>query len=67
LSLDDPELVARLADPGYDALVERGVLVAVQAFDWNCPQHITQRFTVDEIAALMGPSAGDIVDESCCP
>jgi len=25
------------------------------AFDWNCPQHITQRFTADEVEAVMRP------------
>lgn len=38
--------------PDYRALVERMVVMEVQAFDWNCPQHITQRFTVDEWAAM---------------
>jgi predicted pyridoxine 5'-phosphate oxidase superfamily flavin-nucleotide-binding protein len=49
---DDPGLVARLSDPDYDAVVERAVVVAVEAYDWNCPQHITQRFTVEELQAL---------------
>jgi predicted pyridoxine 5'-phosphate oxidase superfamily flavin-nucleotide-binding protein len=48
---DDPGLADRLADPDYDAEVERAVLVAVVAFDWNCPQHITPRFTLAELAA----------------
>jgi predicted pyridoxine 5'-phosphate oxidase superfamily flavin-nucleotide-binding protein len=41
----------RLIVPGYGARVERGILVAVAAFDWNCPQHITPRYTVEEIQA----------------
>jgi predicted pyridoxine 5'-phosphate oxidase superfamily flavin-nucleotide-binding protein len=45
---DDPGLVARLEDPRYRARVERGVLLALEAFDWNCPQHITPRFTEEE-------------------
>jgi predicted pyridoxine 5'-phosphate oxidase superfamily flavin-nucleotide-binding protein len=64
---DDPELVGRLADPDYEATVERGVVLAVAAFDWNCPQHITQRFTVEEVAALMEPGDGAAADEDCCP
>jgi predicted pyridoxine 5'-phosphate oxidase superfamily flavin-nucleotide-binding protein len=31
---------------------ERAVLLSVVAFDWNCPQHITPRFTVEELLAL---------------
>jgi predicted pyridoxine 5'-phosphate oxidase superfamily flavin-nucleotide-binding protein len=48
---EDPELVARLEVPGYDARVERGVLFTVEAYEWNCPQHITPRFTEAEWAA----------------
>jgi predicted pyridoxine 5'-phosphate oxidase superfamily flavin-nucleotide-binding protein len=46
---DDPDLAAALADPSYQATVERAVIVHVEAFDWNCPQHITPRFTAAEI------------------
>jgi hypothetical protein len=46
---DDPDLATALADPSYDAKVERAVIVHVEAFDWNCPQHITPRFTAAEI------------------
>jgi predicted pyridoxine 5'-phosphate oxidase superfamily flavin-nucleotide-binding protein len=46
-----PDLVARLADPGYPSKIERVVLFHVVAFDWNCPQHITPRYTAEEFAA----------------
>ncbi|MCW2994564.1 MAG: pyridoxamine 5-phosphate oxidase-related, FMN-binding protein [Conexibacter sp.] len=49
---DDPDLARRLAVADYDADVERAVLVAVEAYDWNCPQHITQRFTIAELDAV---------------
>ena len=35
----------------YPAQVERGFLIDVAALDWNCPQHITPRYTVAEIEA----------------
>ena len=38
--------------PDYRALVERVVYIDVVAFDWNCPQHITPRYTETEIEAL---------------
>ena len=47
-----PDLVARLTDPAYPATVERAILFHVVAFDWNCPQHITPRYTEAEFAAL---------------
>lgn len=52
---DDPALAARLAVPGYPGRVERLVLIAVEAFDWNCPQHITPRFTQAELEAAFVP------------
>jgi len=52
---EDPELLARLEVPTYRARVERAVVLTIEAFDWNCPQHITPRFTEIEIDALMMP------------
>jgi hypothetical protein len=51
----DAALVSRLAVPGYKAVVERVVLVSVAGFDWNCPQHITPRFTLDEVEHATQP------------
>jgi predicted pyridoxine 5'-phosphate oxidase superfamily flavin-nucleotide-binding protein len=45
----DPVLVARLHDPSYRARPERAVVITVEAFDWNCPQHIPQRLTLEEL------------------
>ncbi|WP_420405246.1 pyridoxamine 5'-phosphate oxidase family protein [Nisaea sp.] len=52
---EDPELVAALELPDYRARVERAVVLAVDAFDWNCPQHIEPRFTEAEIKARVQP------------
>ena len=52
---DDATLMAKLQSPGYPAKVERAVLISVEAFDWNCPQHITPRFTRDEVRAALVP------------
>ena len=38
--------------PGYKARIERVVFIDVVAFDWNCPQHITRRYTEAEFAKL---------------
>nr|WP_218620758.1 pyridoxamine 5'-phosphate oxidase family protein [Mycolicibacterium hippocampi] len=56
----DPTLVGSFADPAYDAVVERVVLVTVEAFDWNCPQHITERFTVEELDTYLAPLRGQL-------
>jgi len=51
----DPELAARVAVPGYRAKAERAFVLHLDAFDWNCPQHITPRFTAAEIGDAVAP------------
>ncbi|WP_165372203.1 DUF1192 domain-containing protein [Emticicia agri] len=31
------------------------IVFHVESFDWNCPQHITPRYTVDEIEHILKP------------
>jgi uncharacterized protein len=50
-----PELAARLEARAYRAKPERAILLHLEAFDWNCPQHITPRFTQEEVAAGVRP------------
>ena len=45
----EPALLARLESPDYRARVERGVVITVEAFDWNCPKYITPRFTERQV------------------
>ena len=52
---EDPDLVGSLVDPEYRAVVERAVIVAVEAYDWNCPQHITPRLTAAELETELKP------------
>jgi len=44
----------------YEATVERGVLIKVAAFDWNCSQHITSRFTPAEFEEIASPLRGPV-------
>lgn len=46
---DDPDLVSSLQVEGYRGLPERAVIITIEAFDWNCPQHIPQRLTAEEM------------------
>ncbi|MFA9204316.1 MAG: pyridoxamine 5'-phosphate oxidase family protein [Flavobacteriales bacterium] len=57
---DNPELIAALENPHYRARVERAVIITVEAWDWNCPQHITPRFTQAEITAAVQPLHDEI-------
>ena len=57
---DDPGLVASLMPEGYKALAERAYIIDVEGFDWNCPQHITPRFTETELAQAIRPMAAEL-------
>ncbi|MFN8601685.1 MAG: pyridoxamine 5'-phosphate oxidase family protein, partial [Candidatus Binatia bacterium] len=51
---EHPELLEGLAvEDGAE--VERVVVIDVVSFDWNCPQHITERFTRAEVEAAVEP------------
>ncbi|MEY4270172.1 MAG: hypothetical protein RLZZ58_1388, partial [Pseudomonadota bacterium] len=56
----DPALAASLMPGGYKAVAERIYVIDVVGFDWNCPQHITPRFTENEIAAAVQPLTREI-------
>src|SRR5262249_10254735 len=47
--------IERVRDPGYKAVIERVCVIRVEAFDWNCPQHITPRFTAEQIHEALAP------------
>jgi predicted pyridoxine 5'-phosphate oxidase superfamily flavin-nucleotide-binding protein len=51
----DAGMLSRLAVPDYRARVERGMIIRVEGFDWNCPAHITPRLTLDEVADVIAP------------
>lgn len=57
---EDPELLSRLMPEGYKALPERAYLIDVVGYDWNCPQHITPRFTEMELASALKPMADEL-------
>ena len=52
---DDPALAERLAVPGYRGKPERAIVLHLDAFDWNCAQHIIPRFTEAEVAKAVEP------------
>ena len=51
----DAALLAQVADPDYPGRPERVLLFHVDAWDVNCKQHITPRFTVEELAPVRAP------------
>ena len=62
---EDPELARQLTVPDYQAKVERLVTLTVQAIDWNCPQHITPRYTIEQIGT--GIANGDPAFDDLLP
>ena len=49
------EWIEKVRDPDYEAIVERVFVIQVAAFDWNCQQHITPRFTEEQIRGALAP------------
>lgn len=47
--------IEQLREPGAKAVIERVYVIRVEAFDWNCPQHITPRFTEEQIREALAP------------
>ncbi|GAA2401494.1 pyridoxamine 5'-phosphate oxidase family protein [Streptomyces glaucosporus] len=57
-AVDPPEagdLIARLYPAGVRSPAERLIVVDVEAYDWNCPQHITPRYTAEEVERAVAP------------
>ncbi len=49
------EWIEKVRDPAYEATTERVYVIRVEAFDWNCQQHIIPRFTEEEIRDGLEP------------
>ncbi|MDQ2823212.1 MAG: pyridoxamine 5'-phosphate oxidase family protein [Pseudomonadota bacterium] len=52
---ENPALTTLVTDVGYQAKIERIFRLRLETFDWNCPQHITPRFTEKEVNAAIAP------------
>ena len=59
---NDWQTLASLEDDDYRAKVERGFIIKVEAFDWNCPQHITPRYTESDIESLITPLTNELAE-----
>lgn len=49
----NPDLLEIVSDPSYKAKVDRIIVFNIKGFDWNCPQHITPKFTIDQMKELV--------------
>jgi len=59
---EHPELAKALIPPGQETATERLFRIQVEAFDWNCPQHITRRFTEAQVSEVIHPLQQRIVE-----
>ncbi|WP_256641380.1 pyridoxamine 5'-phosphate oxidase family protein [Streptomyces murinus] len=55
-----PELAGRLARPRTDGRLERLVTITVEGLSWNCPKHITPRFSRAELDEVLQPIRDEI-------
>jgi predicted pyridoxine 5'-phosphate oxidase superfamily flavin-nucleotide-binding protein len=52
---DDEQLFTLLDPAAYKHQPERMIVLDIRAYDWNCPQHITPRYTIEEIQEAFAP------------
>jgi hypothetical protein len=50
-----PALIESFRPTNKTDVIERVILIHVEAFDWNCPQHITPRYTMEELEETLSP------------
>lgn len=59
---DDPALLKKLFDDDYRAVPERAIVFTITAWDINCPQHIPQKFGLEEFGAVVEPLKARIAE-----
>lgn len=57
---DADAVIERVRSPNYPAVIERVFIIRVEAFDWNCPQHITPRYTEQQLQVALAPTIARI-------
>lgn len=54
---DDPALLARLRDTDYHGKPEQAIVFTIEAWDVNCPQHITPRYSEHELRTMVASAS----------
>jgi uncharacterized protein len=57
-----PALIESFRPTDKSDIIERVILIHVEAFDWNCPQHITPRYTMEELQEVLAPVRGKLAE-----
>ncbi|MDG1859441.1 MAG: pyridoxamine 5'-phosphate oxidase family protein [Emcibacteraceae bacterium] len=50
---DDSQIIDQMTVHDYKGKVDRVFVIKIEAFDWNCPQHITPRYTKEDLQPMM--------------
>ena len=53
VDISEEAILTRLEDENYAAPIERGFLISIEGFDWNCPAHITPRFSEAQVRTAL--------------
>jgi len=59
---EHPDLADQLTPEALRGKVERLFLIEIIAYDWNCAQYITPRFTAAEVEEYVGPLKARIAE-----
>ena len=62
---DAPALIESFRSEDKSDIIERIILIHVEAFDWNCPQHITPRYTTEELQDVLAPVREKLAKLEC--
>lgn len=60
--VEDDDLIRKLHDASYKARPERAIVISLEAFDWNCKQHIPQRLTIEELQPILSPFQAELAE-----
>jgi predicted pyridoxine 5'-phosphate oxidase superfamily flavin-nucleotide-binding protein len=63
LNEENDQLFEALFDKDYKVKIERLIMFELEAFDWNCPQHIPQKYTLEQIAQEIGVTKLDNITD----
>lgn len=59
---DRPDLIEQFHIPGYPADPQRAILITIEAWDWNCPQHIPHKYSEQEVLSVVEPLRARIAE-----
>ncbi|MFT7007220.1 MAG: putative pyridoxine 5'-phosphate oxidase superfamily flavin-nucleotide-binding protein [Colwellia sp.] len=55
ISGDNTDELSPLVSSDFSARIERGFIIHIEGFDWNCPKYITPRYTETQMKNIIEP------------